>query len=1066
MKRTMTGLTALVLVVAGVARTPAVAAISWTGAGTNNTWADGDNWSNGSGPGAAETAYFDNDGASTIPGELTNVLTTDRTIGGLAFSNNGRYHTADLGGHTLSVGGNLDFNVNQSGHTSTVIRHGVLEVVGPYSNVNVGRSYSGGGWAIVNMEGLAEFRAEAIEFHVATRVNGSAFGELTLAESNLIDATEIVIGYNGTANVTLGQSNTVVAPNVLIGGSYSNSLVDIRSGGTLDLGTAVRRASLIVGKGIINTNSTYTGTLDLSGATLNAFLDHLTVGEKSDNPGNQKAYFIGGDGGAVSIGDAGNTSNVIVGHRATGVVDFAAMDSLTANLDQMIIGRSGSGSVALPAVNTIDARTIVVGEHGSSSLSLGLENTILVDQFDVGGSYGNAVVEIRSGGALNLGSAERRTSLTIGKGIINTNSTYTGTFDVSTATLNAFLDHLTVGQKADNPGNQKGYFYGGDGGSISVGEAGNTSNMIVADRASAAVDFGAMDSFTANLDQMIIGRGGSGTVTLADTNTIDARRIAVGDSSSTSTLSLGFDNTILVDQFEIGNSHCRGIVEIRSGGSLRLGTPERPANLTIGKGYTNTNSTYYGVMDLTNATFIAHLDHVIVGEKDVDPGGQRGTLTISHHAENDVHANSIVIGGTKSTGTLNFAGGSLTAGSIEKGPGTAYFNFTGGTLHVDTFGAPERSFHLANQGTGTLAPGSSAGSTQIHGNYNQGAFATAQIELAGKTPGTGHDQVNVSATATLAGTLDIDLIEPYMPDLDDAFDIATYAARSGKFDFVDPPSLPADRAFLLDYDTDPTRLTLRFVDPQLQTFTSDAASADWSDPAHWDVQQAPETNSAINLVNSSESPRQVVVGGFSTVHRIDASGTAQMSIVVQPEVKLAVSNDVTLGTNARVDLQDAALLARFVELSGGQLTGQGTIISELVSNGGLVSPQGLAGTVEVDGDYRQTDYGTLQIEIGSITEFDRLLVSDEATLAGTLSVEFFCEEAAAEFSILRYGGLAGKFDEVLIEGLSPDLFRIDYGSGTDDEVTMTIIPEPSTLLLMSIGAIGFLALARRRCRRR
>ena len=139
---------------------PALAAVHWTAEGPNDDWATGDNWSNELGPGPFETALFDNAGASTIPGEVTNYLTADRTIGGLTYSNANRYHTTDLGGATLTVEGNLNFNVNQPGHTTTVIRRGALVVGGGFANVNVGRSYSGGAWAVANLGGLAEFNGQ------------------------------------------------------------------------------------------------------------------------------------------------------------------------------------------------------------------------------------------------------------------------------------------------------------------------------------------------------------------------------------------------------------------------------------------------------------------------------------------------------------------------------------------------------------------------------------------------------------------------------------------------------------------------------------------------------------------------------------------------------------------------------------------------------------------------------------------------------------------------------------------------------------------------------------------
>ena len=62
-----------------------------------------------------------------------------------------------------------------------------------------------------------------------------------------------------------------------------------------------------------------------------------------------------------------------------------------------------------------------------------------------------------------------------------------------------------------------------------------------------------------------------------------------------------------------------------------------------------------------------------------------------------------------------------------------------------------------------------------------------------------------------------------------------------------------------------------------------------------------------------------------------------------------------------------------------------------------------------------------------------------------------------DFPIFQYGTLAGQFDEILIRGISPGNSSIDFGSGTDDVITLTTIPEPSTLALLGMGVVALLA---------
>ncbi len=61
---------------------------------------------------------------------------------------------------------------------------------------------------------------------------------------------------------------------------------------------------------------------------------------------------------------------------------------------------------------------------------------------------------------------------------------------------------------------------------------------------------------------------------------------------------------------------------------------------------------------------------------------------------------------------------------------------------------------LANT-VGTVRPGSSPGILSVLGDYTQGASATLVMEVAGNTPGSGHDQLFVSGSATLDGTLTV-----------------------------------------------------------------------------------------------------------------------------------------------------------------------------------------------------------------------------------------------------------------------------------------------------------------------
>lgn len=235
-------------------------------------------------------------------------------------------------------------------------------------------------------------------------------------------------------------------------------------------------------------------------------------------------------------------------------------------------------------------------------------------------------------------------------------------------------------------------------------------------------------------------------MTLSPTNTINALTIVIGENGgNTSTLALGNSNTILTNQLTIGQNAANGSVTIPSGGTLTLGSAAQPAALSIGVSNAATGGSYTGTLNLTGATLTAWLGAVTIGNTSGTSGSETGTFTISNQAANYINASSITLGSSQGTGTLNFGGGVLYAGSIAKGGGTATFNWTGGKLSVGSFGTSTISFNLANSGSGTLAPVTSSGAigtTAIYGNYTQGTSAAMAIRIAGT--GGANDQVNIS----------------------------------------------------------------------------------------------------------------------------------------------------------------------------------------------------------------------------------------------------------------------------------------------------------------------------------
>jgi len=168
-------------------------------------------------------------------------------------------------------------------------------------------------------------------------------------------------------------------------------------------------------------------------------------------------------------------------------------------------------------------------------------------------------------------------------------------------------------------------------------------------------------------------------------------------------------------------------------------------------------------------------------------------------------------------------------------------NSNGGTLNVATGSTAVFFGEMAGAGSvgggdvqalGDLAPGSSPGVMSFSGGLSLGGTTTLQIELAGTEPGE-FDVVNVAGAATLAGTLDVSLIDDFSPELGDAFEIFSAAGGlNSAFSTVNLPALDNALSWNLDYDYDAGSLLLA-VDSQVNPDFDGDGDVDGDDLLQW-----------------------------------------------------------------------------------------------------------------------------------------------------------------------------------------------------------------------------------------
>jgi len=92
--------------------------------------------------------------------------------------------------------------------------------------------------------------------------------------------------------------------------------------------------------------------------------------------------------------------------------------------------------------------------------------------------------------------------------------------------------------------------------------------------------------------------------------------------------------------------------------------------------------------------------------------------------------------------------------------------------------------------------GDSTAAVTIDADLQLGSQSSLGIGIAETTPGDGYDQVNVVDTVTLDGTLELQLISGFKPNIGDAFVIVTANTRIGEFDQING-ILPEGQDFAL-----------------------------------------------------------------------------------------------------------------------------------------------------------------------------------------------------------------------------------------------------------------------------
>jgi formylglycine-generating enzyme required for sulfatase activity len=373
---------------------------------------------------------------------------------------------------------------------------------------------------------------------------------------------------------------------------------------------------------------------------------------------------------------------------------------------------------------------------------------------------------------------------------------------------------------------------------------------------------------------------------------------------------------------------------------------------------------------------------------------------------------SLMLGSNGGSGTYNFSGGTLALASLSKGTGSAAFNFGGGTLQA----AAAMSSTLAMTLTG------SGGDACVN-------TAGYSVTLASLLSGPGGLTKSGNGMLTLAGT------NNYRGNT---------LVRSGTLTLAQPPGLQNSTL-----DTSGNGIL------SFGTLTA-ATLGGLTGPG------------ALSLSNTASAAVALSVGnnnGNTTYAGIlnDAGGLTKIGNGI---LLLTGANTYSGSTaiNQGELMVNGSLVSAVTVNSGGTLAGMGSLSSVTVNAGGHLAPGNSPGKLLLS--------GSLSLLGGAVMDYelDTPLTSDEVLMSGgSLALN------GQEFGDFNFTPLAG-FGPGTYDLIDAGSITGSLGSGTSgtiggyqanlavqgNDVVLNVVPEPSTLVLMAVGAVTLLGLLRRR----